>query len=66
MKICKVCNKPIFINQKEIFGYHETCLKKRIEGQYVVYELPTGGLIKIKLNRKERKKLTEVRIIRSI
>jgi hypothetical protein len=59
MRICRVCGKPILANQREVFGYHESCLQKRIEGQFVVYTLPTGGSIRIKLNRKQRRLIQE-------
>ncbi|MGC8773615.1 MAG: hypothetical protein ACP5RJ_09190 [Conexivisphaera sp.] len=57
MRICRACAQPIYANQREIFGYHESCLRKRIEGQFVVYTLPTGGSIRIKLNREQRRLL---------
>jgi len=47
---------------KKIFGYEESELKKYFDGQHIIYELPTGGTVKIKLNRKERRKLSQVKI----
>ena len=57
MTVCPICNKPIYANQKRIFQYHESCLKKEIKDGQVIYYLPTGGKIVIKLSRAERRRL---------
>jgi len=47
---------------KKVFGYDEDKLKKSFDGQHIIYYTPQGGMIKIKLNRKERRKMSEVKI----
>ncbi len=62
-KICPICKQPILKGQRVIFQYHEKCLKKKVDGQYIIYQLPSGGQIKMKAPRKERRMLKEIKVI---